>query len=226
MTTSRLHYVRELAEQLRINGVPEARVREIVAEVEGHAAVTGEDLVTTFGQPVDYAAQWRPLSPRRWMGQVLLGAVPALGVASGVKAMFAGGEWSSAVAVDRSDLTGFLVLFAVIGLVPWTVGLTESRRRAAALGSTTTPSVWPYRVAVPVVFGVVVALVTWALGGGSASTLLMEVPRWVLAVVGVVGVSSVVLLGPAPNSAGQLPDRPWAPPHSWRTRVRRAFINR
>ncbi|KGN42448.1 hypothetical protein [Knoellia aerolata] len=225
MTTSRWHYAKELAEQLRINGVPEPQVRDIVAQVEGHAAATGEDLVDAFGQPVDYAAQWRSLSPRRWIGQVLLGGVPALGVASGVKAMFAGGEWSSAVALDRSDLTGFLVMFAVVGLVPWTVGLTESRRRAAALGSTAVPSVWPYRVAVPVVFGIVVALVTWALGG-SASTLLVEVPRWVLAVVGVVGISSVVFLGPAPNSAGQLPDRPWAPPHSWRTRVRRAFINR
>lgn len=225
MTTSRWHYAKELAEQLRINGVPEARVREIVAEVDQHATTTGEDLVATFGQPVEYAAQWRTLSPTRWVAQVLLGAIPALGVASGVKAMFAEGAWSSAVVVDRSDLTGFLVIFTVVALVPWTVGLMESRRRAAALGHATVPPVWPYRVAVPVALGVLVALVTWAVDG-SGEVRLLEVPRWVLAAAGVVGFSSVLFLGPSPNSASQLPDRPWAPPHSWRTRVRRAFLNR
>lgn len=225
MTASRWHYAKELAEQLRVNGVPEGKVREIVAEVEQHAATTGEDLVAAFGQPVDYAARWQPLAPRRWIGQVLLGAVAALGIAAGIPAVFAGGEWSRDVAVDQSDLGRFLVVFAVIGLVPWTVGLTESRRRAAALGNATIPSVWPYRVAVPIMVGVVVALAVWAFDG-SAPAVLLEVPRWVLAVVGVVGVSSVLFMGPSPNSAGQLPDRPWAPPHSWRTRVRRAFINR
>ena len=50
-------------------------MREIIVEVQGHLATTNEDPVATFGQAVDYAAQWARLSPRHWISQVLLGAI-------------------------------------------------------------------------------------------------------------------------------------------------------
>lgn len=48
-----------LAQQLRVNGLKEPKVREVVAQVADHAVATGEDPVVAFGQPIDYAAQWR-----------------------------------------------------------------------------------------------------------------------------------------------------------------------
>lgn len=226
MTTSRWHYVRELSEQLRINGVPESQVRDIVAQVEGHVAVTGEDLVSAFGQPVDYAAQWRPLTPRRWAGQVLLGAPVALGIISGVLAIFADQPWVGPVPVAGSDLVQFGVLFSILGLLPWTAGLLESRRRASRLGQATFPSPWPLRIAVVLAFGATITVLSRLLEGWASTTVLVHVPRWLLAVLALVGVCGLVFMGPAPNSAGQPVAAPWAPHRPWRSRIRRAFINR
>lgn len=226
MTASRWHYVRELSEQLRINGVPESQVRDIVAQVEGHAAATGEDLVSTFGQPVDYAAQWRRLTPRRWLGQVLLGAPVALGVTSGVLALFANQPWAGRVPVAGSDAVQFGVLFCVFGLMPWTAGLIESRRRASRLGEARLPSPWPLRIAVVLAFGTTVAVLSWVLDGWATFTVLVEVPRWLLAVLALVGTCALVFMGPAPNSSSQPVAAPWAPHHPWRSRIRRAFTNR
>jgi hypothetical protein len=226
MTTSRWHYVRELAEQLRINGVPEARVRDIVAEVEGHAVVTGEDLVSTFGQPVDYAARWRPLQPRRWTGQVLLGGATALGVGCAVKAVLADQPWADDVPISASDTVHLLVIFAVVALMPWTAGLVESRGRASRLGESRPPSVWPVRFAIAAVVCLGVGVLAWVVTTWWGATALLEVPRWSLVPLALAGLAVGSLAGPTPNSAGRLPDAPWAPPPSWRTRVRRAFANR
>lgn len=226
MTTSRWHYVRELAEQLRINGVPEARVREIVAEVDQHAATTGEDLVSTFGQPVEYAARWKPLAPRRWMSQILLGAATALGVGCAVKAVVADAPWTGDVLVTDFDTVQLAVIFVVLSLMPWTAGLVESRRRAATLGESRPPSFWPFRLAAVTVVGVLAVLLSWVVGTWWGSAVLVEIPRWSLVPLALAGLLVGSLAGPTPNSAGQLPDRPWAPPHSWKTRVRRAFVNR
>lgn len=226
MTTSRWHYAKELAEQLRINGVPEARVREIVAEVDQHATTTGEDLVATFGQPVEYAARWQPLAPRRWTRQVLLGAATALGVGCTVKAFVADQTWTGGVPVTALDMVQLLVIFVVVALVPWTVGLVESRRRAATLGESRPASFWPMRAAAVAGVGVAVALLTWAVDTWASPTALVQVPRWWFVPLAVVGLVVGSLAGPTPDTAGRLPDRPWAPPPSWRTRVRRAFISR
>ncbi|WP_353951010.1 hypothetical protein V6K52_15395 [Knoellia sp. S7-12] len=226
MSTSRLDYIRELSEQLRINGAPEAEVRDIVAQVEDHVAATGEDPVSAFGQPVDYARQWRPLSRRRWAGQVLLWTLPAAGVASGVTALLAEQRWGESVPLNGSDVARFVTIFCVVGLMPWTVGLFESRRRASRLGESTRLSPWPLRFAVIGVFAVVVGLLAWAMEAWGASSVLAEVPRWLLAVLGVVGLGAGFLTGPSPNSSGHAPAPPWAPREAWKTRVRRAFINR
>ncbi|GAA1029494.1 hypothetical protein GCM10009557_18170 [Virgisporangium ochraceum] len=63
-------YRQQLVFALRVNDVPAARIGEAVAEVESHVADTGEDPVTAFGQPAEYArrlgeslgATGRPLS--------------------------------------------------------------------------------------------------------------------------------------------------------------------
>lgn len=220
------NYVRELAEQLRINGVPEVKVRDIVAQVEGHAAATGDDLVSVFGQPVEYAARWRSLSHRRWLGQVLLSGAAAVGAVSGFRAIAADLPWTERVPVDPGDAIQVVVMFCILGLMPWTVGLLESRRRASSLGGAGRPSVWPLRVGAVMAFGGAVTVLSWLVETWLGATVLTEVPRWLLAVISVLGLAVAFVMGPAPNSAGWPVAAPWAPNEPWRTRVRRAFVNR
>ncbi len=64
-------YSEVLAEQLRLNGMKEEQVREVVAEVQHHVIATQQDPVEAFGQPTDYAMTWiRPRS-RRWMMRIM-----------------------------------------------------------------------------------------------------------------------------------------------------------
>lgn len=226
MTASRWHYVKELSEQLRVNGVPEQRVRDIVAEVEGHVAATGEDPVVAFGQPVDYAAHWSRLSPRRWLAQLCLAAVVAVGIAAGVRAVFADARWGGLVAIRPEDAVQFVMMFCVLGVLPWTVGLRESRQRASRLGESTIPSAWPLRLAGALVLGVVITTLAWLADERAGAVVLISVPRWCLAALAAVGILVGFLMGPTPNSAGQRPTPPGERARPWRMRVRRAFINR
>jgi len=221
MSTSKSHYVKELTEQLRINGLPESRVREIIGEVQGHLAATDEDPVVTFGQPVDYATQWVRLSPGRWVSKVLLGAVAALGIVCGVRALFADQPWDGGVAMGPPDLVQFAILFGVLGVLPWTVGLFESRRRASRLGESTIPSSWPLRIGAVVVIGILAALLTGLVDQGASEAGFFEVPRWSLVAVAVLGLSVVFFMGPTPNSSGYAPEAPGPQGSSWRMRVRR-----
>jgi hypothetical protein len=221
MSTSRLHYVRELTEQLRINGLPEVRVREIVGEVEGHLAATREDPVATFGQPVDYAAQWVRLSPWRWASKIALGAVAALGISAGVKALFADQSWTGGVAIVESDLLRFFVAFCVVGVLPWSVGLRESRLRASRLGESVIPSLWPVKIAAVATMTLIAGVLAWIVDDRANAAALLELPRWVLGALAVAGLCVVPFMGPSPNSAGDAPNAPGSQDSSWRTRARR-----
>lgn len=226
MSTSRWHYVKELSEQLRINGVPEEKVRDIVAQVESHVSATREDPVDVFGQPADYANEWQRLTPRHWATQVALGIIPAIGIAAGIRALFADTTWASALGVRVDDVVRACWLGAIMSLLPWTTGLIESRRRAVRLGGPRPPSTWPLRLATAVAAGVAVATVIWVIGEDGLDRVLFDVPRWSLVVVAVLTIGSVWFVAPAPNSASGVPRPPGTPDPSWRTRLRRLFLNR
>lgn len=225
MTTTFSEYSRLLAEQLRLNGMKEPDVREVVAQVWSHVRATGEDPVEAFGQPVEYAAQWEKLSSRRWVIQVLLGAMFALGIVCGVKAFVADTGWGGNVPLRGSDAIRFVMWFCILGLIPWTAGLMESRRRAARWGLPPR-STWPLRIAVALAAGVTFGVVAWAVDEWAREAVLLQVPRWLLVVLSVAGVGAGFIMGPAPNSAAHPVGTPWAPKDGWRTRVRRAFIDR
>ncbi|GAA4111054.1 hypothetical protein GCM10022415_05080 [Knoellia locipacati] len=219
MSTSQWHYSRALAEQLRINGVSESKVREIVAQVESHVGSTGEDPVDAFGQPVAYAAQWQPLSPLWWVRRVGVAGVVSVGVFCVVMAVVKGGPWTAAVTIDRSDVVTLATLFVLLAILPWTSELWLSRRRGANLGESHPPSDWPVRIASSAVAILGVTAFAW-LSDGSESTIL-QVTRWHLVVVGLIGMSLMFRAPAHPGDPARPVDAPWAPHRTWRTRLRR-----
>ena len=226
MSTSRWHYARSLSEQLRVNGVPETKVREIVAQVEAHIKATGEDPVEAFGQPVDYAAEWQPLGPRRWFTQLLLGVVLAAGVLAIVKVVTSEQGWFQGVPLDTRDLPHFGLFVGLLAVMPWTIDLWLSRRRGSRLGESERPTEWPFKWAALIVLVAVVTSVAGFLGE-PAGRVLFTVSRWLLLVLGLATLPILLFGGPHPG----MDSHPRAPGESgdespWRTRVRRAFINR
>lgn len=111
-------YLDDLLYRLRLHDVPGARIGEILAEVEAHAAATGEPLQEAFGEPKEYARQWAPprvgppvRSVRYWLPkipQMVLGGVAGWAIAEG------------AVAVGRGEPSMFglpALLVLVTGVV-------------------------------------------------------------------------------------------------------------
>ena len=94
-------YSEVLAEQLRLNGMKEEQVREVVTEVQHHVLATQQDPVEAFGQPTDYAMTWiRPRS-RRWMMRIMAataGVTSVVALANGLGP----GPWSGPVDIDWS----------------------------------------------------------------------------------------------------------------------------
>lgn len=221
MPTSMWHYTRALAEQLRVNGVPEPRVREIVAQVEAHVEATGEDPVAAFGQPVDYAVSWQRLSTRRWGWQILKGAAVALGAGAVLKVVVAGGSWGGGVPVTGDDVATVAVMVAIVAVMPWTVELWLSRRRAGRLGESSSPTDWPYRLA-----GGYALILTLAFGTRllfeSATQTVLTLPRWLLLAGGLAGVAMSLFDTRVPGNATQ-PRPPWAGRETWLARVRRVL---
>lgn len=219
MSTSQWYYSQALAEQLRINGVSEWKVREIVAQVESHVASTGEDPVDAFGQPVEYAAQWQPLSPLGWVRRVAFGGVVSVGVFCLVMAVVKGGPWTSVVPIRVSDAVALAILFVVLAIQPWTSELWLSRRRAAVLGESRPPSELPVRIASSAVAFLGVMAFAWFSEGSEAT--ILQVTRWHLLAAGLVGVSLMVVAPTHPGDPARPVDAPWALPRTWRTRWRR-----
>jgi hypothetical protein len=82
-------YRNQLVIALRMRNVPADRIGEAVAEVESHVADTGEDPVTAFGEPADYAKRLtetldRRASPvSRWLSLIVAAvSFAAFGVAT------------------------------------------------------------------------------------------------------------------------------------------------
>lgn len=202
MGTSMWHYKRALAEQLRVNGVREPRVREIVAQVEAHVDATGEDPVAAFGQPVDYAAQWQPLGVRHWSLQVLASCLVAVGLAGAIPAVMSGVGWRDEVPVTTDDLHSTLLMVGVLAFIPWTSELWLSRRRASRLGTPSRPVEWPVRVVAALGFGLFAWAVAHLWGGtGEDTVVVMDAPRWLLVAGGVAAVWGVTQIGRGPGSA-------------------------
>ena len=79
-------YTRQLILALQARNVPADRIGEVVAEVDSHVAVTGEDPREAFGTPAEYARMVAPdgtpgVFDRRHLGGLLLAWV--LGGATG-----------------------------------------------------------------------------------------------------------------------------------------------
>lgn len=223
MATDLQTYSRALAEQLRINGMQERRVSEVVAQVQEHVMVTGESPLEAFGQPVEYARQWKALTWGTWLRRLGGAAVGVTGLLLVLQALFAEGSWTSVVTFDSDDLTRWVLWVAIMAVVPWTLDLWLTRRRASNLGHTTQPADWLVRtgvIAAIIAIGLAVT-VEGSVDGGRHWTLL-EAPRWVCALLGVVGLPGMAYFGTSSNRS--LPEPPG--PVSWKTRVRRAFINR
>lgn len=142
-------YVALLAEQLRLSGVTEERVREIAADVRSHVQETCEDPVKAFGQPAEYALEWAT-SPswRRVAGQVGLRATGVLGVLVLLKAAFATeDDWAEGVPLTTGDATYAFVWVVVFVGVPWTVDVWLSARAARSAGEVRRTPDWAIRLA-------------------------------------------------------------------------------
>ena len=217
MTTSTSQYGSALAEQLRINGVREGEVREIVAQVRAHCEMTGEDPVAAFGQPLDYARAWKPLHWTTWLARVLAAALGLAGLGAVMSALFATEVgWAEQTDIDSGVL--FVIGSWAIGMVfSWSVGLWFARRRAMSLGRGR--GRWPHRLLKAVAWGVsaaaIVALLWWASFSWSDRGTLFSQPRWLLLTFGLLTLPGLRFWG---RPSRNLP----APPNDTvRARVRR-----
>lgn len=179
-----------LAQQLRANGVKEPKVREVVAQVADHAVATGEDPVLAFGQPIDYAAQWRSPSVRTWLWRFLLQVLAVNGVMAGIPAIAAEEGWLDEVPISNGWIMNWTVMIVIVALVPSTVELWLGRRRAANVGAR--PRV-PHWVLVGV--GIIAwSTVAWfalrTFVGTGDYEVVFAAPRWLLGVIGLVGVAA------------------------------------
>ncbi|QKE85679.1 hypothetical protein [Arthrobacter sp. NEB 688] len=214
-----LEYCRVLASQLRLAGLPEARVRVVVQDVLAHVEATHEDPVEAFGQPTDYAAQWaRPPGVRRVLALVLASAVGFPGFWLAVAAFTSPVAWAGAVPVTPF-LVSMVIGTAVAGAVqPWTVGLWLERRAGRRVGkrrSLLDPAVDVLTWAVLIV--VVLVVVQRVLGPDGDGPVLFPVPRWLMLAVGLGG---MVLSFTLPSPGAQSMPRSPADRRSWWARAR------
>lgn len=103
-------YLDQLAHDLHLRGVPGARIGEILAEAEAHAAATGETLQEAFGDPRDYAEQWAGRSRRLRRSAIPYTAATAVGG-------FGMGLGVTAIAGDGTALGLPALVVALLGAV-------------------------------------------------------------------------------------------------------------
>lgn len=209
-----------LAQQLRLAGLPESRIADVVHDVMGHVRATGEDPVEAFGQPADYAAQW-VAPPSAWvvLGRLAVRVVAAVAMLGALPAVVAGGSWTRDVGVTLEDALGLLPLVVVLAVLPWTLELWLIRRAARSTGRRQRVPDWLVRLVV--VVGLL-ALFAWGLhllpDPGPGRSPVLEAPRWVSVLVGTAG--AVLLLRQDLGQTTRVP----APPGSrrpWWSRLRR-----
>ncbi|MGG5260200.1 hypothetical protein [Phycicoccus avicenniae] len=208
-----------LAQQLRLAGLAEARVVEVVHDVMSHGRVTGEDPVEAFGQPADYAAQWAaPPSMGSILLRLLVRLVAATALVVGITALLAGGAWTHDVGMTLEDAPGVVPFVVVVAVLPWTLELWLVRRAGRSVGRGNRVPDWVVRGlvvgALMVLFGGAAALLPDP-GAGRAS--ILDAPRWLLVLVGSAG-AVVVLRQDVGQNAG-VPKPPGSRPTLW-SRVR------
>lgn len=213
-------YCSLLAQQLRLAGLPETRVVDVVHDVMSHVRATGEDPVEAFGQPADYAAQW-VAPPTVWMilRRILARVVAATALIAAIPGVVAGGPWSQDVAVMLDDAAGTVPFVIVIAVLPWTLELWLTRRAARSAGRRRLVPDWLIRMSV--IVGLM-ALYVWGFGqvldGGRSATTLVEVPRWLLAAAGAAGAYALFRMDVGQHDG--VPALP-GPRRSWWSRLRR-----
>ncbi len=122
MTTDVKDYRTQLLLALRLRDLPGPRIAEVLAEVDSHAADSGEDPREAFGPPSEYAdqllASWRPGARGGWRAMI-----GWRDVAIGVVAL--GGGWLLsdgvfATAAGGSSVLGLPgLLSAALGIALW-----------------------------------------------------------------------------------------------------------
>lgn len=222
MATDLRTYSKLLAEQLRINGMKEGQVSEVVAQVQAHTSDTREDPVEAFGQPADYARQWVVLQPGRRIRRILgavLGVTSILALVTGVMAP---GPWTGDVEIEAFHVVTWVAWIATMAVMPWTFDLWLARRRAHKVGAVGGVQDWAFRLMGIAFLMVAFWVVFTLLGERELDAVAFTMPKWAFVAVG-----SACLPGLAFIGTGQRRALPEAPGHvPWRTKVRRAFINR
>lgn len=214
-------YSKLLAEQLRLNGMEEEQVQEVVAEVQHHVIATQQDPVKAFGQPTDYAMTWIAPKSRRWIVRIVAAAA---GVTS-LLALPMGLLWPESragqVEIDSSYILLWLIWVVGMGVLPWTVEVWLVRRRGRRAGGPAGVPIWALLIVTSLLATAAIWVgITWLTEEGE---VVLSAPRWVVVLIGLVCLPGVAFMGSHRNAA--LPERPGTAV-TWKTRVRRAFINR
>ena len=221
MPTDLWEYSKVLAEQLRLNGMREERVREVVAEVQHHVLDTQQDPVEAFGQPTDYAMTWVAPSSRRWIVRSVAAMAGVTSLVSLPRGLLGPEAWGSRVDIASSYVYLWLIWLVCMGVLPWTAEVWLARRSRRRAGGPGGAPVWAVLMGV----SLLVMILVWV--GGSMlfddRGLAFTAPKWALVTIGVAGLPGLAFIGSHRNVS--LPERPGTTV-TWKTRVRRAFINR
>ena len=123
--TPQEEYATELAEELELRGVPAATATQIVREVQSHTADSGEDPITVFGTPGEYADNFAPnRTARLWMltissvilatggGYVLISGV--FGLQSPAHELWGLPPWTR-IAIGAAGIASFIALVLIAG---------------------------------------------------------------------------------------------------------------
>ncbi|MGP9662693.1 hypothetical protein [Arthrobacter sp. AOP36-C1-22] len=125
-------YEHELAYYLRLRGLQERQVSEVIEEIHAHLAISGNTAESEFGKSVDYAESFAEVKRRSPGVHVITTAgVLAIGYVAAVLAL---GAWTD---VDVRALTGPVMLWPALAvLVAGVLGgfLTDYLRPPPRLG--------------------------------------------------------------------------------------------
>ena len=130
---ARDQYAAELIEILQLRDVPEEAIAQIVREVESHTAESGEDPVSEFGTPSDYANNFAPRSRLIWFLALIIASIVLASTSAYVLISGVFGLQSSTVVLWKLS-PWILIAIGTAGIVAWSVLLliagAHSKRRS------------------------------------------------------------------------------------------------